>query len=74
MSRTPTTTTDTPQVSSILPERWLTRRQIAKHYAFSTRWVERQTAAGMPGRRIGGEWRYKLSEVDDWLAGTPAAA
>ena len=69
MSRTPTTTTNIPQVSPILPEPWLTRRQIAKHYAFLTRWVERQTAAGMPGRRIGGERRYKFSEVDEWLVG-----
>ncbi|MBX5470518.1 MAG: helix-turn-helix domain-containing protein [Thermoleophilaceae bacterium] len=76
MSRKPTTTTDSPNSVSVLHERWLTRRQIAEHYGFSVRWVVRQTAAGMPGHKICGEYRYRLSEVDAWLGvqQTPIAA
>ncbi len=57
-----------PSAEAQPSERWLTKREIAVHYAFSTRWVERMQSAGMPSRAMGGRRRYRLSEVDAWLA------
>lgn len=55
-----------------IPERWLSKRELAAHYSFSYRWVEEQTRKGMPSRRIGGQLRFRLSEVDPWLSDTYA--
>ena len=55
---------------SILPERWLSKREVADHYGFSVRWVEIQIGRGMPSRMIGGQRRLRLSEVDGWLQGS----
>ena len=57
MSRQLTTPDDNPDRSFNVPEPWLKRRQIAEHCGFSVRWVERQTASGLPGRKLGGEYR-----------------
>jgi hypothetical protein len=59
----------TPQ----LPERWLSKREVADHYGFSVRWVEIQIGRGMPARMIGGQRRMRLSEVDGWLQPTGRA-
>jgi hypothetical protein len=50
-----------------LPEPWLTKRQLARHYGYSTRWVELQQRAGLPSHMIGGQRRYRLSETDPHL-------
>jgi hypothetical protein len=39
---------------------------MADFYGYSTRWIERQVAAGMPHRRIGGQLRFQPSRVEDW--------
>jgi hypothetical protein len=49
------------------PEPYLTKRELARHYRYSIRWVESRTAAGMPSRMIGGQRRYRLSETEPWL-------
>jgi hypothetical protein len=51
------------------PEPWLSKKEDALHYGFSTRWVEYRLAEGMPHRKIGGAIRFQLSEVDAWLEG-----
>ena len=53
--------------ASELPERWLSKREVADHYGFSVRWVEIQIGLGMPARLIGGQRRLRLSQVDEWL-------
>jgi len=45
----------------------LTKKQLAAHFQFSTRWVELRTREGMPSELIGGRRRYRLSLVNDWL-------
>src|SRR5690348_5731860 len=47
-----------PDYANGLPERWLTKRELARHYGFSTRWVELQHHAGLPSQLIGGQRRY----------------
>lgn len=54
-----------------LPERWLSKREVADHYGFSVRWVEIQIGQGMPARLIGGQRRLRLTEVDAWLRRLP---
>jgi hypothetical protein len=49
------------------PERWWSKRELARHYGFSVRWVESMLGRGMPSRLIGGQRRFLLSQVDPWL-------
>jgi predicted DNA-binding transcriptional regulator AlpA len=49
------------------PEPLLSKKQLAAHYGFSTRWVELRVNEGMPSALIGGRRRFKLSEIDHWL-------
>ncbi len=53
-------------------ERWLSKREVARYYGFTIRWVERQVAKGMPNRMIGGQRRFQISQVDRWLDATYA--
>jgi hypothetical protein len=46
------------------PERWLSKSEIAAHYGYSTRWVERQIRSGLPSLMMGGRRRFLLSECD----------
>jgi hypothetical protein len=48
-------------------EPWVTKRQLAVHLGFSTRWVELRLREGMPSRLMGGCRRFRLSEVEDWV-------
>jgi excisionase family DNA binding protein len=45
----------------------LTKRQLAAHLNYSTRWVEQQVKAGMPHERWGGRLRFQVSAVEAWL-------
>lgn len=58
-------------MNNVVEFRWrepfLTKGQLAAHYGFSTKWVERQMRKGLPSRTIGGSRRYLLSETDVWL-------
>lgn len=45
----------------------LTKRQVAAHYGFTTRWVELRMADGMPSELISSRRRFRLSEVEAWL-------
>lgn len=54
-------------------EPWLSKPQLAAHYAFSTRWVELRVREGMPARRIGGRLRFRVSDTDAWLEGRQTA-
>jgi hypothetical protein len=48
-------------------EPWLTKRQLAAHLGYSTRWIEQQVKAGMPCQRWGGRLRFQVSAVEAWL-------
>lgn len=46
-------------------EPWLTKREIAAELHCSTRTIERLRP---PAMRVGGQNRYRLSEVEDYLS------
>lgn len=49
-------------------ERWLTVEQIAEHLQVSKetiyRWLDRKR---IPAHRIGRQWRFQATEVDEWV-------
>lgn len=56
------------------PEPWWTKAQVARHLLVSERTVERWTRDGLPCLRVSGgrTVRYRISEVEAWLAGGAA--
>ena len=50
----------------VAPEPWLTKRELAAQLRCSTRTVERLR---LPAMRVGGQNRYRLSEVEAHLRG-----
>jgi excisionase family DNA binding protein len=49
-----------------MTEPWLTKREVARKLRISTRTVER---LHLPAIRVGGQNRYRMSEVDRALVG-----
>ena len=47
---------------------WISADEIAKHLGVAKdsvyRWIENR---GLPAHKIGRLWKFKLSEVDDWV-------
>jgi hypothetical protein len=58
---------------SFAVEPWLTKKQLAGHLGFSTRWIELRMRDGLPSRLIGGRRRFRLSEVERWVDGSQPA-
>lgn len=56
-------------------ERWLSVEEIAKHLGISKetvyRWLEKQK---VPAHRIGKLWKFRPSEVDQWVVSGGAAS
>ena len=48
-------------------EPWLSKKQLAGHFGYSTRWIELRVAEGMPCWRVGNRLRFRVSEVEPWL-------
>lgn len=48
-------------------EPWLTKKQLAAHFSYSTRWIELRMREGMPSTLIGKRRRFHLSEVEAWI-------
>lgn len=50
-------------------ERWLTQQQAAAvlNTSITTLWRMRRSADGLPYYRLGGQIRYKLSEVEEYI-------
>ncbi len=50
------------------PEQWVSVEQIARHLNVKTftiyKWLERKD---MPAHKVGRLWRFKISEVDNWV-------
>jgi excisionase family DNA binding protein len=51
-----------------MTESWVSVHDVAKHLDVAKdsiyRWIERR---GLPARKIGRLWKFKLSEVDEWV-------
>ena len=49
-------------------EPWISVERIAEHLGVTRdsiyRWIE---AKGLPAHKIGRLWKFKVSEVDDWV-------
>lgn len=53
---------------SVTPlEPWITKREIAKFFGASVRWIDDRLADGMPSAMIAGKRKFRASEVEDWL-------
>lgn len=48
-------------------EPWLTKRQLADHFAVSPRSIERRMTAGLPFARFGRCPRFQRSATERWL-------
>ena len=60
----------------IVNERLLTRKELALTISYSARWIQyRVNEDAMPHHRLpNGELRFRLSEVQEWLAEREGAA
>jgi excisionase family DNA binding protein len=51
-----------------MTEPWASVDEVAKHLGVAKdsiyRWIERR---GLPAHKIGRLWKFKLSEVDEWV-------
>jgi excisionase family DNA binding protein len=51
-----------------MTEPWVSVDDLARHLGVAKdsvyRWIERK---GLPARKIGKLWKFKLSEVDEWV-------
>lgn len=51
-----------------LAEPWASVEEVAKHLGVAKdsvyRWIDHR---GLPAHKIGRLWKFKLSEVDDWV-------
>ncbi len=49
-------------------ESWATLAQVAEHLQVSQDTVHRwRETKSLPAHRVGRIWRFKLTEVDDWM-------
>lgn len=53
-------------------EAWVTKPHLAAHLGMSERWIEMRVRDGMPSQRFGRSRRFRISEVESWLAGRSA--
>lgn len=55
-------------VDAMTTEPWVSVEQVAQHLGVAKdtvyRWREHR---GLPAHRVGRLWKFKLSEVDDWV-------
>jgi len=55
-------------------ERWLSVEEIAAHLGMNRdtiyKWIERKQ---MPAHKLGKLWKFKVSEVDEWIRAGKAA-
>jgi excisionase family DNA binding protein len=51
-----------------LDERWLTTREVTAALKVTPGTLYRLVRiAALPAARVGGQWRFKASDLDDWL-------
>lgn len=53
-----------------MPEPWVSVNGVASHLGVAKdsvyRWIEQK---GLPAHRVGRLWKFKLSEIDEWVHG-----
>jgi len=58
----------------MIEDRWLSVEEIAAYLGVKRdtiyKWIERKS---MPAKKVGRLWKFKLSEVDDWVRAEGAA-
>lgn len=51
-----------------MPEPWVSVDEVASHLGVAKdsvyRWIEQK---GLPAHRVGRLWKFKLSEIDEWV-------
>ncbi|MEL7641066.1 MAG: helix-turn-helix domain-containing protein [Solidesulfovibrio sp.] len=51
-----------------MPEPWVSVDEVANHLGVAKdsvyRWIETK---GLPAHRVGRLWKFKLSEIDEWV-------
>jgi excisionase family DNA binding protein len=51
-----------------MPEPWVSVDEVANHLGVAKdsvyRWIENK---GLPAHRVGRLWKFKLSEIDEWV-------
>lgn len=51
-----------------MPEPWVSVDEVANHLGVAKdsvyRWIE---GKGLPAHRVGRLWKFKLSEIDEWV-------
>jgi len=51
-----------------MPEPWVSVDEVAGHLGVAKdsvyRWIE---AKGLPAHRVGRLWKFRLSEIDEWV-------
>lgn len=61
-------------MEQIVSERWVSVNDIAAHLGVNKdtvhKWIKNQT---IPAHRVGKLWKFKISEIDEWVK-TGAAA
>ena len=62
-------------MSESIPEKWSSLDEIAEHLGVSKdavyRWIANKK---MPAHKIGRLWKFKISEIDEWIRSGGAAA
>jgi len=52
----------------MMPEPWVSVDEVANHLGVAKdsvyRWIEQK---GLPAHRVGRLWKFKLSEIDEWV-------
>jgi excisionase family DNA binding protein len=57
-----------------MPERWLSVKEIAVHLGVSKESIYNWVSEGkIPAHKIGRFWKFKVSEVDQWVVGSKEA-
>ncbi|AKK02999.1 helix-turn-helix transcriptional regulator [Corynebacterium epidermidicanis] len=59
---------------SVETEKWVTMKDVQEHMGVTretiTQWINTKK---MPAYKVGRSWKFKLSEVDDWVRSNGAA-
>jgi hypothetical protein len=57
-------------MSALATEPWVTTDEVAAHLHKPVSWIHQNSErVGLPRRRLGNQFRWRLSEVDAWLSG-----
>jgi putative molybdopterin biosynthesis protein len=51
--------------------RWLTSKEAAALLRVHPKHIYRLLRKGLPAQRVGGQWRFRATEIEDWARGEP---